>query len=301
MQDQQEKTEDKPEGKASGNPVQSLVVRLAEKYGIEPGKFLKLVKSAAFRQEPGEPEPTDAQVGRLLIVSEKYDLDPFIGQLYGQRTPRGDVLPVVTVDGWFKMINDHPQCDGFEFKYSDKLVHMNGSLVPAHEWMEIIVHRKDRERPTVIREFLDEVYKGGVEPNGGLTPWQTHTKRCHRHKTLIQGGRAAFGFTGIYDPDEADNILRGLRSSGPATDVQPKAAALIYKTREEVDKLLDGLIKRARGDGNWKQCVDYLRDRLQNQPDLREYALQRLSDEEFNGTEKPEDQKSPAEADQPRH
>ena len=38
-------------------------------------------------------------------------------------------------------------------------------------------------------------------------PWQTHTKRMLRHKTLIQGFRLAFGFAGIYDEDEAGRII----------------------------------------------------------------------------------------------
>jgi hypothetical protein len=32
-------------------------------------------------------------------------------------------------------------------------------------------------------------------------------KRMHRHKSLIQGARVAFGFAGIYDEDEAHRII----------------------------------------------------------------------------------------------
>lgn len=76
---------------------------------------------------------------------------------------------------------------------------------PCPEWCDVIITRKDRSKPVVVREYLDEVY---VPPRGGYAgPWQSHTKRMLRHKTLIQGSRIAFGFSGIYDEDEAGRIL----------------------------------------------------------------------------------------------
>ena len=71
-----------------------------------------------------------------------------------------------------------------------------------------IIYRKDRSRPVAIREYLDEVYRAPFK-QGMKGPWQTHTKRFLRHKTLIQCARIAFGFSGIFDEDEAMRIVEG--------------------------------------------------------------------------------------------
>jgi len=61
----------------------------------------------------------------------------------------------------------------------------------------------------VVREYLDEVYQPPRGKDGGYDgPWQSHTKRMLRHKTVIQGARLAFGFAGIYDEDEAHRIVQ---------------------------------------------------------------------------------------------
>ena len=78
--------------------------------------------------------------------------------------------------------------------------------------MEVHVHRKDRQHPIAVREYFDEVYQPPRKSRDGKTfpgPWQTHTKRMLRHKTMIQGFRVAFGFAGIYDDDEAERIVVG--------------------------------------------------------------------------------------------
>jgi hypothetical protein len=107
---------------------------------------------------------------------------------------------VVGVDGWSRIINEHPQFNGVEFNYSEETVAHKGKL--AHAWIECILYRKDRDRPTVIREYFDEVCRSVTF----VTPWDSHPKRMHRHKSLIQASRIAFGFSGIYDEDEAERI-----------------------------------------------------------------------------------------------
>jgi hypothetical protein len=53
------------------------------------------------------------------------------------------------------------------------------------------------------------VYRAPFKSNGYDVkgPWQTHPKRFHRHKALIQCARVAFGFTGIFEQDEAERII----------------------------------------------------------------------------------------------
>ena len=43
--------------------------------------------------------------------------------------------------------------------------------------------------------------------NGNKEPWKRWPRRMLRHKAYIQGARIAFGFSGIYDEDEAQRIV----------------------------------------------------------------------------------------------
>lgn len=139
----------------------------------------------------------------LLVVADQHGLNPFTKEILAFES-KGDIIPVVSVDGWSRIINDHSQLDGIEFRFSPELTPMPGAK-PCPEWCEAVIYRKDRARPIVIREYLDEVY---VPPRGTYHgPWQTHTKRMLRHKALIQGARVAFSFSGIYDEDEARRII----------------------------------------------------------------------------------------------
>lgn len=175
----------------------SLVNKFAEKYSIEPAKLLDTLKSTAFRQQ-GDKEVTNEQMAALLIVADQYNLNPFTKEIYAF-PDKGGIVPVVSVDGWARIINEHPQCDGFEFFYADETITFKGKDVPI--WTEVHFYRKDRSRPTKVREYWAEVAREGMQP------WQSHPNRMLRHKVFIQGGRLAFGFGGIFDEDEAGRIV----------------------------------------------------------------------------------------------
>ena len=205
---------------APAQQKQSLVARFAEKYHIEPAKLMETLKATAFRQRNGE-AVTNEQMAALLIVADQYKLNPFTKEIFAFND-KGAVVPVVSVDGWARIINEHPSFNGLEFNYSDEIVTMPGGK-PCPAWCEVVIYRKDRERPTIVREYLDEVYQ---EPRGERRingPWQTHTKRFLRHKALIQGSRIAFGFAGIYDEDEAGRIVEAQTT----IDVTPAQTAAL--------------------------------------------------------------------------
>ena len=185
----------------------SLVEKIASRYSIDSSKLLDTLKATAFRQSDGS-VPTNEQLAALLVVADQYGLNPFTREVYAFSDKRAGIVPVVGVDGWSRIINEHPESDGFDFRESETVV------VPEHgkkcpEWMEVIIHRKDRAHPIVVREYIDEVYRPPFVKDTRVIsgPWQTHTKRMFRHKVLIQGARIAYGFAGIYDEDEAERIV----------------------------------------------------------------------------------------------
>lgn len=186
-----------------------LLTRFSDRFGVDEHKLMSTLKNTAFRQKTGE--VSNEQMMALLVVADQYRLNPFTKEIYAFPDKKNGIVPVVGVDGWSRIINEHPAFDGMDFRQSGEFVTMPDAK-PCPEWIECVMHRKDREHPIVVREYLDECYREPFEGQGTNGPykvegpWQTHTKRFLRHKAMIQAARIAFGFAGIYDQDEAERI-----------------------------------------------------------------------------------------------
>lgn len=139
------------------------------------------------------------QLVSLVIVANQYGLNPFTKEIYAFPS-KGSITPIVSVDGWSRIINDNPQCDGIQFEQDDVSATCK-------------IYRKDRTHPTIVTEYLSE-----CEMTNSPV-WKKYPKRMLRHKALIQCARIAFGFSGIYDEDEAHRINGG--NTTVMTDVEP--------------------------------------------------------------------------------
>jgi len=208
----------------------ALVRHFAAKYGIDDEKMLATLKATAFRQrgKNGGPPPeiSNEQMFSLLTVAKKYDLDPFVRELYAFPTDTGGIVPIVGVDGWLQMINRHPQFDYMEISGGEPTFELfdDENDLPGPEkfqriveraWLEVTIQRKDRAKPTVHREFLRECYRD-------TGPWNSHPHRMLGWKTIIQAGRIAFGYSGIFDEDEAERIAQANSIPGEARDITPR-------------------------------------------------------------------------------
>jgi phage recombination protein Bet len=219
-----------------------LVPRFAERYGVDADKLLVTLRNTAFKQSQGE--VSNEQMMALLVVADQYHLNPFTREIYAFPDKHKGIVPIVGVDGWARIINEHPQFDGMNFRQSENIVTPDMGK-PCPEWIECIMHRKDRAHPTPIREYLDEVYRPPYMKDGKAIsgPWQTHTKRFLRHKTLIQAARITFGFVGIYDPDEAERIVEAQPIDvTPGQEVIPAGKKVgPKKLRETIDGALEAV------------------------------------------------------------
>lgn len=207
----------------------ALTSRLAAKLnmGDDGSSLIQTLKATAFKGDV-----SDAQMTALLVVANQYGLNPWTKEIYAFPDKKNGIVPVVGVDGWARIINEHPQFDGMEFEQSDDMVRMPGANCDAPAWVECSMYRKDRSRPVAIREYLDEAYREPFKGQYGpvLGPWQSHPKRFLRHKAMIQCARIAFGYGGIYDSDEAERIVErdmgaaDVVSTRPAQQAVPPAA-----------------------------------------------------------------------------
>lgn len=172
------------------NALTTLSSKLATKFGMEAeSEVLATLKATAFKGQV-----SDAQMTALLIVANQYGLNPWTKEIYAFPDQNNGIVPVVGVDGWSRIMNDHPQFDGMEFEQDD-------------ESCTCKIYRKDRSHPIEVTEYLSECKRE-------VKPWKSHPKRMLRHKAMIQCARLAFGFVGIYDEDEAARIRE--------TDITPK-------------------------------------------------------------------------------
>ncbi len=246
----------------------SLLVRVASKYGVDPERMLTTLKATAFKQQ-GDYEVSNEQMMALLIVAEQHGLNPWTKEIYAFPDKKNGIVPVVSVDGWARIINENSQLDGIEFKYSEALIAagtLKGQTMGCHEWIEAIIHRKDRAAPVVVREYFEEVYRAPFEgrgSNGPYTvngPWQSHPRRMHRHKALIQCARIAFGFGGIYDQDEAERIVEAQPETVVVTStrVDPRGDTSMVSDLDEMQHVAS-ITDLLNADKDENQIADTLR------------------------------------------
>ena len=181
-----------------GNALNALAGRLA----VNPETLKATLKATAFKECK-----TDEEFVAAVLVANSYGLNPLTKEIYAFAGKTGGVVPVVSTDGWTRLMVNHQNYKNHHFTYSDKITTMPGAK-PCPEWCEIHIEKKDGSI-TITREYLDEVFRQLTYAN----PWQTHTKRFLRHKTKIQGARETFGFGGIYDEDEAERIYEAEEAS----------------------------------------------------------------------------------------
>lgn len=188
--------------------IATLTTKLAQKLDMGDGgqDLVAALKATAFRGQV-----SDGQMTALLVVANQYGLNPWTRELFAFPDKNNGIVPVVSVDGWSRIINSQPQFDGIEFDQSDQECTCR-------------IYRKDRSHPTVITEYMAECRRG-------TAPWGSHPRRMLRHKAMIQCARIAFGYGGIFDQDEGERIIDGevveVCATGPEqTNTQSRSQAL---------------------------------------------------------------------------
>jgi len=172
----------------------SLIATFGNRYGVNENKVLQTLKATAFKQSGGK-DVSNEQMISLLVVANEYNLNPFTKEIYAFSS-NGGITPIVSIDGWMKIVNAHPDMDGMEF--SDNIV--DNKLVS----ITCSIFRKGRSHPTTVTEYLEECKKS-------TDPWKKWPARMLRHKAAIQCARYAFSLSGISDPDEADRIQESIK------------------------------------------------------------------------------------------
>lgn len=171
---------------AAARPRNALEA-MAQRLEITPAGLKKTLLSTVFAECKNE-----EQFMALIVVANAYGLNPLTKEIYAFPAKGGGIVPMVSVDGWIRLMNEHPAFDGIEFEYT---LDPKGDTVA----IEAIVYRSDRTRPVKVMEFMTEC-------KGNTIPWQKSPRRMLRHRALIQGVRVAFGFSGIAAEGEEETV-----------------------------------------------------------------------------------------------
>lgn len=185
----------------------SLIEKMAQRFGVESNKMMATLKATAFKGNV-----SNEQMMALLIVADQHGLNPWTKEIYAFPDSRNGIVPVVGVDGWARIINEHPQFDGLEFAQNE-------------DSCTCTIYRKDRSHPISVTEYASECARE-------TQPWKSHPKRMLRHKAMIQCARLAFSFAGIYDEDEAERIVQGPIDVSPRKGPEDLNAELGLTARE---------------------------------------------------------------------
>lgn len=179
----------------------TLTSKLATRFDLGDGSgLIDTLKATAFKGQV-----SDAQMTALMVVANQYGLNPWTKEIYAFPDKNNGIVPVVGVDGWSRIINQHPAFDGMDFEQDP-------------ESCTCIIFRKDRGHPIRVTEYMAECRRANVGP------WASHPRRMLRHKAMIQCARLAFGYGGIYDQDEAERIVESIdATTGEITPQKPAA------------------------------------------------------------------------------
>jgi phage recombination protein Bet len=208
---------------ATGVAGTELVAIMAKEQHLDPQAYASTVMKSCF--DPKN-DTTPEQFMAFLMIAKEHKLNPITREIYAF-AKGGKVTPIVSIDGWLKIINDHPEFMGMEFR--DELDD-DGDLVA----ITCKMHRVRQGQPTAteVTEYLDECRMP-------TEPWKKWPARMLRHKATIQCARYTFGFSGIMDADEAQR-MEATDLTGTATVVEdvPDTAAkrIVHKIKAKAEK-----------------------------------------------------------------
>ena len=194
--------------------LQSAITHTSQTLNIDPEEL-----QLWLDQYLGTPLYTQIQ---LLRMASKYQLDPLSDEIALLPSQDHSYQPFITIDGWSKLINHHPQYAGMSLRDSTELI----DNIPT--WMECTIYRNDRILPIVIKEYFEEVRTD--HPS-----WEQMPRRMLRHRVIQQCARLALGisanegFTKPHHPNTYTTVDTKTEPNKPAKSRASELKEIISK------------------------------------------------------------------------
>lgn len=194
---------------------------LASKFNIEPSKLMEVLRGTVIKPDRNGKQATNEEVAAFCIVAQQYGLNPFTREIHAFASGDKGVVPIVGIDGWTHIVNTRGDFDGCEFVEI-------GTPDGKPESITCKMYVKGRSHPVCATERYEECKRGTI-------PWNTMPWRMLRHKAYMQAARYAFGLAGIFDEDEARDIVANSARVEREPVAMPKA--IVETTAEMIEPL----------------------------------------------------------------
>jgi len=196
------------------NALQSAINKTSQILNIDPEEL-----QLWLDQHLGMPLYPQIQ---LLRLATKYQLDPLSDEIALLQGQDQTYQPFITIDGWSKLINNHPQYAGMSLRDSTELI----DTIPT--WMECTIYRNDRILPIVIKEYFEEVKTD--HPS-----WQQMPRRMLRHRVIQQCARLALGIS-------ANEVIVKPIMARTEKSLHNRDSTTTPQTRKQMDVLKEKLV-----------------------------------------------------------
>ncbi|WP_375681552.1 recombinase RecT [Bartonella sp. AP60NXGY] len=247
----------------------TFLKEMAGKYGFSAEEFRETIIKTCIGYKNAS-VITDAEFAVFLFVANTYGLNPLTKEIYALPKKGGGIIPVVSIDGWIKIIKSNPDFDGMTFQDQ---INEDGNIIA----IKCAIRLKGIKDPIEVTEYRKECEQEKSEA------WQKYPARMLRHKATIQCARYAFGLSGIYEEDEAKRINETNHSIPKqlvSQDMLIKIEELIEQTESDKNKLLSYAKVEKLTDMSCETADDVLKI-LESKPRIqRESALQSLPPQE---------------------
>ena len=236
----------------------SLIARLADRFGVDSTKLLKCLTTQVFKQSDGA-APSNEELMVLLLVCENFGLNPFNREIFAFRSKSGDIVPVVSLDGWCKIFRSQKDFNGMRFTFSSSSVKVPGYPGELPEYVECSMQLKGVDTPVVIQEFMQECF------NEKSPVWRKWPRRMLRSRAFIQCARLAFSLTGLYDEGEeaAEDYIDVEAIGQTSARIESSASEKISVNQEKLETLVVKLVTFAQNQPNgWEKARQWINDKL---------------------------------------
>ena len=144
----------------------SALQQVASRLAVSENELQRIVLNTVF---PSNKNPTPEQFLSFMAVANEYHLNPLTKEIYAFPTQGGGIQPIVSIDGWLKIINTNPDFNGMTFED----VREEGKLIA----ITCSIYKKDILHPVQVTEYLEECRMN-------TQPWKKYPSRM--------GGAALF-------------------------------------------------------------------------------------------------------------
>jgi len=210
----------------------SPLARMAVRYGTTKEALRKVCESICFKPDKEGRVPPDELKLAFYLVCESLDMNPLrreIFCLYDHK--KGTVNPYVSIDGWLRKANDHPQFDGLSCTIDGyQIIKRNGKDWRVPTGATCTLWRKDRSHPVIVQESWDENFR---ENQYCMGPWYDRPERMMKKCPIIQACRMGLSFSGIMSEEDAYEAVE----NGRREDV-----ALLTEREQGADRVRNAIV-----------------------------------------------------------